>query len=455
MSNRYSNHRRYRRRRVNKKRFYVFIAVAAVLVCGLGVGLAAAIQHFSAPKDPVVIRGSGSPVPSQSIAPSDAPVSGGEVDPSESEAPASEEPSATPEATPKPSADPANYETYSGPIEHLFVHPLVVYPELAFDGDSQAKGMDDYMTTTDEFERMLEELYKNDFILVRVDQMYGEVTKDDGTTTYGRLKTKLPKGKKPVIISTDDMNYYTYMRENGCNWKMVVGEDGHIAEMSVDPATGKEVVTQGKEVFSIINQFLEKHPDFSFEGAKAIVGLTGYDGVLGYRTNVGSENREAEIEAVKPVIECLKNDGFEFASHSYAHAHMSKWDAEKVRSDCQKWKDEVESLVGKTNIYLFPYGEYPKHDTDAYKVFLEYGFDYFSGVGLNTYQKVYKAGYVFDDRKNIDGMTMRSCIAEGPNGKKDNGDPSTRSQVWKMMDVSYVMDKEARGSEPGKGIGVK
>ena len=31
---------------------------------------------------------------------------------------------------------------------------------------------------------------------------------------------------------------------------------------------------------------------------------------------------------------------------------MSKWDAEKVRADCQKWKDEVESLVGKTNIYL-------------------------------------------------------------------------------------------------------
>ncbi len=98
--------------------------------------------------------------------------------------------------------------------------------------------------------------------------------------------------------------------------------------------------------------------------------------------------------------------------------------------------------MGKTNIYLFPYGEYPKHDTDAYKVFLEYGFNYFSGVGLNTYQKVYKAGYVFDDRKNIDGMTMRSCIDEGPNGKKDNGDPSTRSQVWKMMDVSYVMDKK-------------
>ena len=74
---------------------------------------------------------------------------------------------------------------------------------------------------------------------------------------------------------------------------------------------------------------------------------------------------------------------------------------------------------------------------------------------MNTYQKVYEKGYTFDDRKNIDGMTMRSCLKEGPNGKKDNGQPTTRAQVWAMMDVNKVFNQSARGSEPGKGIGVK
>lgn len=78
---------------------------------------------------------------------------------------------------------------------------------------------------------------------------------------------------------------------------------------------------------------------------------------------------------------------------------MSKMSAESIREDCQAWKDEVESLIGETSVYLFPYGEYPDHGTPQYNVLVEYGFNYFSGVGINTYQKVYDAGYVFDDRK--------------------------------------------------------
>ncbi|MGI6116389.1 MULTISPECIES: polysaccharide deacetylase family protein [unclassified Clostridium] len=441
--NPYNQHYRTRKkRRVNKKRFLPFLIAVIILGGAATVSLAAAIRNISG-----AVTANGDAVQSAAAV----------LDQQPEETPMPPEAAPTPVATPTPAPTPAptNLVDYTGPIEHVFVHPLVVYPELAFDGDAQSKGMDDYMTTVDEFRTMLEELYANDYVLMNVDKMYGEKTDENGNTTYGRLKFQLPEGKKPVIISTDDMNYYQYMRENGCNWKMVVGEDGHIAEMSVDPKTGQEVVTQGNEVFSIINQFLEEHPDFSFDGSKAIVGLTGYDGILGYRTNRESENRESEIEAVKPVIECLKNDGFQFASHSYAHAHMSKWDAAKVREDCQKWKDEVESLIGKTHIYLFPYGEYPKQGSDAYNVFLEFGFDYFSGVGLNTYQKVYEKGYTFDDRKNIDGMTMRSCLKEGPNGKKDNGQPTTRAQVWAMMDVNKVFNQSARGSEPGKGIGVK
>ena len=94
----------------------------------------------------------------------------------------------TPVATPTPAPTPAptNLVDYTGPIEHVFVHPLVVYPELAFDGDAQSKGMDDYMTTVDEFRTMLEELYANDYVLMNVDKMYGEKTDENGKDVYKR-----------------------------------------------------------------------------------------------------------------------------------------------------------------------------------------------------------------------------------------------------------------------------
>ena len=30
---------------------------------------------------------------------------------------------------------------YEGPVEHIFFHPLIAYPKLAFDGDAMAQGV--------------------------------------------------------------------------------------------------------------------------------------------------------------------------------------------------------------------------------------------------------------------------------------------------------------------------
>ena len=35
----------------------------------------------------------------------------------------------------------------------------------------------------------------------------------------------------------------------------------------------------------LIDAFVKKHPDFSYRGAKGTLALTGYNGVLGYRTS--------------------------------------------------------------------------------------------------------------------------------------------------------------------------
>lgn len=408
--------RRYREsREIRSGRIWKWIVPALVLLCAAELLIASAIHHGPAIPTGTVVYEESSMISNVS------------------EPVVSEVSSESKESKP-PEVDESDYVEYNGPVEHIFFHPLVVYPELAFDGDYQAKGMDDYMTTNVEFQRILEELYKNDYVLI-----YPSMIVD----------LKLPPEKKPVIISTDDINYYPYMRENGCNYKLVVGEDGHIASMVVNPKTHKEEIRTDAEVFPILYRFVQEHPDFSHHEAMAIVGLTGYDGILGYRTQKDSPNRAKEMEAVKPVIACLKKDGFVFASHSYAHATTSDKDAAFVRSDCQQWKDEVESLIGPTDLYFFPYGDYPKHGTDAFNTFIDFGFTHLSGVGINTYRKNYE-GYWFDDRKNLDGLTFRRCLNQGRDYVNDNGKPSVFNQVWDMMDVGYVFDAR-RGDTPGQG----
>ncbi len=46
------------------------------------------------------------------------------------------------------------------PVPHLFFHSLIADPNQAFDGDRKEAGYDDYMVTQQEFERILDALYK-------------------------------------------------------------------------------------------------------------------------------------------------------------------------------------------------------------------------------------------------------------------------------------------------------
>ena len=49
----------------------------------------------------------------------------------------------------------------------------------------------------------------------------------------------------------------------------------------------------------LIDRFVEEHPDFSYRGAKGIVALTGYNGILGYRTDSSYETRPDDLDADK------------------------------------------------------------------------------------------------------------------------------------------------------------
>ena len=99
------------------------------------------------------------------------------------------------------SRDGVTYTAYDGIVEHLFFHPVVAYPELAFDGDAQSDGIDDYMVTADEYRKILQSVYDRGYVLVDIADVWSEVTGEDGQPTMVRNTLYLPEGTKPLILS--------------------------------------------------------------------------------------------------------------------------------------------------------------------------------------------------------------------------------------------------------------
>ncbi len=115
--------------------------------------------------------------------------------------------------------DGVTYVPYNGIVEHLFFHPVIAYPELAFDGDYQSDGLDDWMLTVGEFVKILNSLYENNYILVDIADVWSETTDENGKTVMVKNTLYIPEGKKPLVFSYDDVNYYEYMLENGFAYK--------------------------------------------------------------------------------------------------------------------------------------------------------------------------------------------------------------------------------------------
>ena len=355
-----------------------------------------------------------------------------------------QETEAVPSPSPTPAADPydavRNYWSEEqltqawGPdqaVEHIFFHPVIAYPQYAFHEsplpESQRIGLDDWMVTVDEYKKILQNLYDKDYILVAMEDVWSEVTDGSGAHMV-RNTLMLPEGKKPLIISFDDVNYYEYMLEGGFTSKLVVGEDGQIWAECTDPYTKETFLTQDLDATPILDQFVLEHPDFSLNGAKAIFSLTGYQGILGYRTqddrSLPADDpkrpefeayRQSEIDAVKPVIQRLKETGWTFGSHTWGHINLGSETRtlQSVKNDTERWLDEVGTLVGPTNILFYPHGARPDgndwHKTGPMFQYLQsMGFRVFASVGVNSFSYIKNdISAVICDRLHPDGTTLR------------------------------------------------
>ena len=322
---------------------------------------------------------------------------------------------------------------YKGPVEHVFTHCLLADPELSFNKDNpMRKDYDIDCITKDEFKKALTNLYNNNYVLVDIYSIYH--------TKNGIAKKQhlyLPKGKKPLILSFDDVNYDHRKMSLGMIDKLILDKNGNLASFTSNKTPQ---INYDDEFVLIVENFIKKHPDFSFNNARGVLCLTGYDGILGYRIQHKNPNYKQEIKQVQPIVNKLKQLGWRFASHSFGHYHMKNISNEHFRQEVVSWQTQVEPIVGKTEIYVYPYGEWEIFDKDGnisykHQLLQDAGFKLFCGVGIQPYFSYLpnKKGnkVLFMDRTPFDGNTFRSKA----------------TMLKRLIDVNAVYDHSLRPSK--------
>jgi hypothetical protein len=135
----------------------------------------------------------------------------------------------------------------------------------------------------------------------------------------------------------------------------------------------------------------------------------------------------------------LKELGWTFASHGYAHLHTVAVTDEKLRSDSQKWVNETQNVVGPTQIYVWPFGNAPPTSSSKRRLLTdEFGFRMFDGVDTAG-ALVFEGDSARLDRKPVDGLSLRAF----------------RARYADLFDTAAIFDSEVRAKLNPAAGGVK
>lgn len=310
-------------------------------------------------------------------------------------------------------------------VTHVFFHTLIRDTQKAFDGDEDEAGYNQYMTTIDEFNRILQILYQKGYVLVSPHDL-AQVGEDG---SMERKKLMLPPGKTPFVMSQDDVSYYHYMEGDGFASRLVLDENGEVkCEYIEDDGT---VSVGDYDLVPLLDAFVKEHPDFSYHGRKGILALTGYNGVLGYRTdevyrtgeNLQENQREylkahpefdfeEELRQATEVAEAMKASGWEFASHTWGHRNVDTTSLAELKQDNKRWKRNAAPILGETDMIIFAFGadignwqEYTM-ENKKYAYYRKSGYRYYCNVDSSQYWVQLTGDYFRQGRRNLDGYRM-------------------------------------------------
>lgn len=260
-------------------------------------------------------------------------------------------------------------------VPHLSFNTLMSDVALAQADAANGSVFNREYVTVSEFSAILQKLYDAGYVLVSVHDLVEKTDSGDADVTLNAGKLYLPEGKKPIVLTLSGANYYSKMGSGFASYLMVDADGKLTCEISNDNGT----TSKGSfDFIPVLSDFIERHPDFSYHGARAIIAVSGFEGLFGYRS---------AVDAVG-VIQAVRDEGYEFACYTYNEVEYGNMSADAVEADLTKWKAEIGSILGDVDIMVYPYGDdFTADDTysgSVYDILSANGFHYLIGTDSKT-----------------------------------------------------------------------
>ena len=267
--------------------------------------------------------------------------------------------------------------------------------KAAADPDRGSRYKKNYITT-DEFSRILNQLYENGYVLVSLYDFAVPVTAEDGSVGVNRTSIRLPEGKKPIILTQEGVNFYSHTEKSG-----------GFADCLTLSAEGQLTCRMGEnegdfDLIPVLNAFLAEHPDFSYEGARATIAVSGYEGVFGLGLD--------QSEAIQAVADKLRQQGYDLACYTYADMEYADYGVAGLKEDLDKWTAEIAPILGETDILVYPTGGDIKgqeaYTGSKYDALHGFGFRYFVGVNNGASWGMTTGDYARQQRTLVTGANL-------------------------------------------------
>lgn len=282
-------------------------------------------------------------------------------------------------------------------IVNLSFQLLIADPSRSFSNEMYGYSFNRNFITTGEFSSILQQLYSNGYVLVRLSDFIEEQTDANGNITYKAKPLYLPKDKKPLVLTQTNVNYSYYLIDSDGDRLADAGGSGFASKLLWDGTTftnqmvdaNGRTVTGAYDMVPILESFVAQHPDFSYKGAKATLALTGYNGLFGYRTHpraaqyFGEDAYRKDIEDVKVLIAALREQGYTMAFYTYDNVSYGEYSTDLIQVDLQDWANEAVPIIG--NLDILVYAQQADITTDQfysgakYELLRNAGFRYFLG----------------------------------------------------------------------------
>lgn len=306
-------------------------------------------------------------------------------------------------------------------IPNLSFHVLIENPVRAYADKDYGGLYNKNFVTTGEFSKILDQLYNNGYVLVDMKSFVASNQDLTGSMNYSYNPIYLPEGKKPVMISETMVNYFNYMIDSnddgepdaggdGFACKLVVDSNGDIKAQYVDE--NNQTLTGDYDLVPILETFIASHPDFVYKGSRAILAVSGSEGVFGYRTDSsyvaskGQEYRDQQVAEAKVVVDALREKGYTIACYTYANKNYRTMSVNELRTDLQNFTNQAIPVLGDVDTIIFAQGvDLDDYSGNKFDVLYSAGYRYFIGAAQEIKTDI-NITYVHQNRLMVTGNAL-------------------------------------------------